>query len=1151
MPDFESYFERIEEETDSAYKKAERARNQGRDPEKKVDIPVAKDLAAKAEGLITASMFPDLEGEGVKDRIRELEDKYNKNDERVALEIGKEIAENKFYSFDSKEEAVDAGLRVGLAYMTGGIVTAPLEGIAEVKIRENDDGSDYLAVYYAGPIRSAGGTASAMSVLLADYIRKEVGLEKYKPREEEIDRYAIEVEDYFTRVTKKQYTPERKEIKMIAENVPVEITGSPTESIEVSNKKDLERVDTNRIRGGMALVYLDGLPLKAPKIKKRIESYGENFGLEHWEWIEDYLDLQHEIHSSEEEEEEEEEDEKSYTPSSKFLGNLVAGRPVFSHPGGAGGFRLRYGRSRTSGIASTSFHPATMEVVNRFMAVGTQLKIEYPGKATVSTPCDSIEGPVVRLESGEVRKLDSREEVRGVEDEVEEIIFLGDILIPYGEFVENGKELLPSPYVVEWWVEDVKDSNDRNKVNLDGDLSEYIEEPFEAPGFEDAVEISNKLGVPLHPEHTFHWHDLEYDEFVKLYEAVDECDEGQTFLDDKAKKALEQLVVPHEVEDEGVVLTDERMKLLRRYLMTDKTSVRDFEKDIPGKIADNLGVEIRDQSPIYLGARMGRPEKAESRSLKGSPQLLFPCGKKEGGRMRNLMRSYNEYGKVNEEVIQNYCDGCNRIVPFSYCPYCGKEAEEMRVCGSCGKKTKSDTCPSCNSRTKQYKRTDIPLKELMNIAKRNLDMNTFPELLKSPRAVTGKLRHVEPIEKGLLRKKYNLYVNKDGTVRYDSTDLSLTHFKPKEVGTSIEKLRELGYTEDIHGEELRNDDQVLLLKPQDLVISRNPHGESGAEYMYHVANFVDELLEKFYDLDAFYELDSIDDIVGELVIGLAPHTSGGIVGRIIGVTDAKGTYAHPYWHTAKRRNCDGDEDSLILLMDGLLNFSRQFLPDQRGSRTMDAPLILSTRLKPDEVDDESWNVDVQSCYPRSFYEATYDFASPGEVDVDIAEDLINEGSPFEFDYTHTTSDIDDVTVQSNYVTLGQMDEKVDSQLGLGEKIRAVDEDDVAELLLSKHFISDIKGNLRAFSRQKMRCTNCNAKYRRVPLGGRCKECGGKLLLTVSEGAIRKYLEYSEDIADNFAISTYRRQQIYQLKSQIQSLFGKAHRQSSLGSFASS
>ncbi|EHK00790.1 DNA polymerase II large subunit, partial [Candidatus Haloredivivus sp. G17] len=98
-------------------------------------------------------------------------------------------------------------------------------------------------------------------------------------------------------------------------------------------------------------------------------------------------------------------------------------------------------------------------------------------------------------------------------------------------------------------------------------------------------------------------------------------------------------------------------------------------------------------------------------------------------------------------------------------------------------------------------------------------------------------------------------------------------------------------------------------------------------YFVNVANFVDDLLEQFYGLDSFYDAEEPKDLIGCLVIGLAPHTSGGTVGRIIGFTDAKGMYAHPYWHAAKRRNADGDEDAILLLMDGLLNFSRDFLPD--------------------------------------------------------------------------------------------------------------------------------------------------------------------------------------------------------------------------------
>jgi len=42
----------------------------------------------------------------------------------------------------------------------------------------------------------------------------------------------------------------------------------------------------------------------------------------------------------------------------------------------------------------------------------------------------------------------------------------------------------------------------------------------------------------------------------------------------------------------------------------------------------------------------------------------------------------------------------------------------------------------------------------------------------------------------------------------------------------------------------------------------------------------------------------------------------------------------------------------MLLMDGLLNFSKTFLPDQRGGR-MDAPLVMSSRIDPSEIDDEA------------------------------------------------------------------------------------------------------------------------------------------------------------------------------------------------------
>ena len=70
-----------------------------------------------------------------------------------------------------------------------------------------------------------------------------------------------------------------------------------------------------------------------------------------------------------------------------------------------------------------------------------------------------------------------------------------------------------------------------------------------------------------------------------------------------------------------------------------------------------------------------------------------------------------------------------------------------------------------------------------------------------------------------------------------------------------------------------------------------------------VTQFIDDLLVKFYELPAFYKVTTRDDLIGHLVIGLAPHTSAGVLARLIGFTKANVGYAHPFFHAAKRRNC--------------------------------------------------------------------------------------------------------------------------------------------------------------------------------------------------------------------------------------------------------
>ncbi|HDI01246.1 MAG TPA: DNA polymerase II large subunit, partial [Candidatus Bathyarchaeota archaeon] len=95
-----------------------------------------------------------------------------------------------------------------------------------------------------------------------------------------------------------------------------------------------------------------------------------------------------------------------------ILDEVIAGRPVFSMPGRPGGFRLRYGRSRNTGLAAVGVHPALMVLLKGFLAVGTQLKLEVPGKGGVAMPVDGLEPPVVKLRDGSVIRVESVEQAR-------------------------------------------------------------------------------------------------------------------------------------------------------------------------------------------------------------------------------------------------------------------------------------------------------------------------------------------------------------------------------------------------------------------------------------------------------------------------------------------------------------------------------------------------------------------------------------------------------------------------------------------------------------------------------------------------------------------------------------------------------------------
>ena len=1126
----------IARKIDDAYRVAANARAMGYDPEDTINVPLAKNMAERVEGLVGVAA-PQIMGSGIPSRIKEIEGIYGRMDWRVAMQISLETAQEKFCKFKSQQEAIETGIRIGIAYLTMGIVASPLEGFVGIKIKRRRDGKEYISIMYSGPIRSAGGTAGAVSILISDYVRKNFGYDAYDPTENEVKRMATELYDYHERVTNLQYLPSEKEIKFLAANLPVQIDGDASEDIEVSNYKDLDRIETNKIRSGPCLVMGECIAQKAVKVWTQLKKWGDEMGLSHWSFLQDFVKLQKEDKAKEKV-------EKKITPVYTYIQDLVAGRPVLTHPSAAGGFRLRYGRCRTSGYSASAIHPATMVVLNKYIAIGTQLRIERPGKATAVSVCDSIEGPIVKLNDNSVVRLNCEQKAKEVFNSIKEILFLGDILINYGDFFNRAHILAPAGYCEEWWaleaqkaMADILGAEDFSKLSkstgidenhLAGLIKNYF---FEKPDAKSAVALSRFLKIPLHPYYTYHWKILARDDFLALVNwfSSAKIEQNKDFVEkiilpknEAAKRYIELIGVPHDfIANEFAVIQKDDAHILSCILglqdckLNEKLKLMEFD-DALQAINCYSEIKLRDKSGIFIGARMGRPEKAKVRKLDGDPHTLFPVGK-EGGKLRSF-QSALEAGYIEAEFPSHFCDICQRQTIFG-------------------------VCDQCNSKTKKisgFKVQRIDINHYFKNVLKKLSMRQYPDLIKGVRGTSSKDHIPEHFSKGIIRAKYGVPVNKDGTTRYDMTQLPITHFKPVEIGTLVEDLVSLGYSQDIEGAELTDEEQVLELKPQDVIL---PKCEDAPEYgadkiLYDVSLFIDELLVLLYGQEKFYKLKSGKELVGQLIVGLAPHTSAGIVGRIIGFSKTQALYAHPLFHAATRRDCDGDEASVTLLMDVLLNFSRQFLPNSRGA-TQDAPLVMTSRLVPTEVDDMIFDLDVVRKYPLEFYEAAQQYLPPLNVKITRFANILNSENEYsQIGYTHPVSSINMGVKCSSYKTIPSMEDKLKGQMELAEKIRAVDAVDVARLVIEKHLLRDIKGNLRKFSMQQFRCGRCTEKYRRPPLTGKCLGCNSRLIFTVTEGAVIKYLEPAISLSEKYNLPAYLKQVLDLTKNRVEGVFGK-------------
>lgn len=1134
---YEKYHTTILASVYEIYERILEARSKGLDVSNYIESQIVYDLADRVAKMHNID---------ITERLRILLSQTTK--EKAALKISEEIALGE-YSNDDLEVRLDNAVRVSLAIVTEGVTVAPLQGIADVKIKLNANGTQYLSVSFAGPIRSAGGTEAALTMLIADHVRKAVGLEKYQANsfDDETGRFVEELRIYEREVGNFQFKILDEDVITCISNLPVELDGVDTDPVEVIGHRGMKRIETDRVRGGALRVMNDGLIGRSRKLLKIIE----NLNLDGWDWLK-------KLKGAIQTETSTEDDTVIHRMS-----EVITGRPVLSMSNRIGAFRLRYGRCYNTGFSTIGVHSVIPILLNYAIVVGTQLKIDTPGKASTVALVDSIEPPLVKLNDGTVTYVSSVEEALKIQQKVEKILYLGDILISYGDFLENNAKLLPSSYVEELWSLDLKgklnqmidekDNQIYNKNNIPSKqrLIDLVYNPLtEIPTLEEAFEISKNWNIPLHPKYSFYWESISIDDLILLqeklikqfhlfsYQQIQNLESIQLPYQDNLKNILERLGVIHYLKNEPkLIVIDESNQVKSLYMLLGHTSKVNMEELDTTKMATYdyvtkmSGIIIKSKFASSIAARVGRPEKAAERKMKPPVHVLFPIGDK-GGATRDLIKASNQE-ILYTEIANRYCNLCNIPSIGVRCRICSSETSIKIICKICretisvlsSNNNKNITkCNRCRKEGRTYSPIKYPLKKFLREAEKNLDIKA-KEPLKGVKFLMGKNRSAEPIEKGILRQTFGLYTFKDGTIRYDATNEPLTHFKPKWIMTDIEKLKELGYISDYLGNDLTNNDQLIEIYIQDVIIPLET-----AEHLLKVSKYIDDELVKLYKLEPFYNSTTINDLIGHIIVGLAPHTSVGIIGRIIGYTNSQVCLGSPIWHSAKRRDCDGDADSIMLLMDVFLNFSKEFLPDKIGG-LMDAPLLLQPIVLPHEVQRQALNIDVVSNYPLQLYECSFKKNKAEKLvnEIEIVKNRIDSDLQFyNYSFTHHTNSLTTNVQRSSYSRLTTMNEKLEMQISTAKLINAVDPSEVASMVLTTHIIPDIMGNMRSYSSQSFRCTNCGEKYRRITLMGKCLVCGNYLIQTVTRNSVEKYVHIALDINERFKISDY-------LSSRIESL----------------
>jgi DNA polymerase II large subunit len=1077
--EFQEYIKSLKNKVETQIQLATKARSLRLDPHANIESKITYNSNTKILAILN---IPGLEDH--------LPSNLSQNDNLVLLaaNIAKQIVNGRFIK-KNREELVLLALQSALVIISQGLISVPQESIPKVEINAN---TNHLTIYFSNTIRYATGDTIGLVVLIADYIRHVLHLNRFSPSSNLIARYIEELGIYLT-INDRSRNIWGNLLKFLIENIGVEISGEAYERIEVKKYRNLPNL-TNQLRMGMCVVFermIENLNLIA---RRKIVA-----GIPEWNWL---------------------------TPSVKGLSHekydfklrkARGTQPILSESKKPGGFRLRLGRSRNTGQGAAGIHPATM-VLSEMLSPGTNIKIDLISRTLTVFPVSTILGPLVELEDGSSVRITTFSELMQIEDQIVQIWEMGDVLLSPDD-IPATETIGLSAWVEEWWTQQqeyaietkfggldnlsvilsklITNEYDENKIiKTIKDPTQYYPSPLLA------LTLAKLTKVPLHPYYSFNWNEIAISDFIRLVQKINSVKNGLLPYDEDLNLILRQLGVPFSINN-GFIRT-EKFQLMIQALsgkIEQATQILAESKTAPNieELIELLtNIPVRSLCSRRLGLRILRVEKAGVRRINPPTHILFPIGS-YGGAQRDLLKA-KEQSNIEIQLSERYCDYCEISAFTAYCPSCKQKTKQLYFCSN-DHISETRLCPECNQYGFPARKKTIDIAGLLDYAIEKVD-STNLKRIKGVSYLTSKNRIPEHIIKGVLRAKHGLFVYKDGTTRFDQTNAVLTHFTPKEIHSSIIALKRLGYSHDIFGNDLTNEDQIIEIYPYDIIVSK----EIGIS-LIDSSKFIDDELTHLYEISPYFRINSLNNLPGSLILGLAPFSMVGIVGRIIGYTENKVVYAHPLWHQLKTRNCNGDIDSITLLLDVFLNFSMEYIPSSRGG-SLDVPLIINL--------SEDWKDTLLYAKYKSIplnlmlYQHLHENPTVDEL---LTYNLTHLEPIFQ--RIHTIDNISQYKFDNKF-SESKIIAKIETELRVLRRLRGVEEGEFVDSILENDFLEKISTSISRFFLQPVRCRTCNTTFRRVPLSKYCPVCHRQTIgLTLSEGWVLRYLQIIEQLKDKY------------------------------------